>query len=97
MQLLYGNERFSEVLMTNRNDGTTPQDISGKHESVASFPTSAKTQLSKIRSISPPSTADTSWSSGSISIASAMNRNIRYKPLRGAQFSSKLGKITTAL
>ena len=73
-----GNAHFSEVLMTNRNNENNQQDMAGTLNSIASFPMSAKPHLNRFRSVSPPSTGDSSSSSGSGSISSVINRNFRY-------------------
>ena len=74
---MHGNKHFPEVVMTNRTNENKQQDITRGLNSIASFPISPRPHFNRFRSVSPPTTGESSTSSGSGSISSVINRNVR--------------------
>ena len=73
---MQGNKHFSEVMMTNRNKESLDEDSTKGINSIATFPMSPRPNFNRFRSVSPPSTGESSTSSGSVS--SVINKNQRY-------------------
>lgn len=73
---MQGNKHFSEVMMTNRNKDSVDDDFTKGVNSIATFPRSPRSNFNRFRSVSPPSTGESSTSSGSVS--SVINKNQRY-------------------
>ena len=71
-----GNGHFAKVHMTNRGGINNGGSAIDNKESAASFPKSARS-MNKFISISPPSTGDSSSSSGYSVITHVMNPNTR--------------------
>ena len=83
LQIMQGSKHFPDIMMTNRTATNATNDglDFGKGNSqrdIASFPMSPNPNFNRFRSISPPSTGDSSASSGSGSLSSVINRNSRY-------------------
>ena len=74
---MQGNKHFPEIMMTNRNKDSCDEDLSKTVSSIATFPMSPRPNFNRFRSVSPPSTGESSTSSGSVS--SIVNHNQRYK------------------
>ena len=80
---MQGSKHFPDIMMTNRtamnatNDGLDFGKGNSQRD-IASFPMSPNPNFNRFRSISPPSTGDSSASSGSGSLSSVINRNTRY-------------------
>ena len=74
---MQGTKHFPEIMMTNRNKDSCDEDLSKTVNSIATFPMSPRPNFNRFRSVSPPSTGESSTSSSSVS--SVANRNQRYK------------------
>ena len=72
---MQGTKHFPEIMMTNRNKDSCDEDSSKSVNSIATFPMSPRPNFNRFRSVSPPSTGESSTSSGSVS--SVVNRNQR--------------------